>query len=306
MDDFAITGRLKLLLLVLLPCIVACTESAGLANNDLLDQPVDQLTESRSSDSNSKADVHLLSAFFGLDDAAPPLASLVICRGARGKDGMPVVFSRQIDLATLQAGDFSVYRSDGSTAAIHCVTPAPAYDKGELRTVLLIGDLGSVEAPPQRVVISGNILSADRQHNFIGRSVEVTALSEGPSMVYAQQLDEQDWELDKASTRLPFGGGSGCPQGTRQIIRVTWSGGITKPGGAEVDDVERLQYQLWLEGDNTTAAVPFALADLGDGDNNHKLCLDFDTPVSRVAFPAGFLTDPRDDLNPATSIEVAG
>jgi hypothetical protein len=49
---------------------------------------------------------------------------------------------------------------------------------------------------------------------------------------------------------------------------------------------------------------PVALADLGDGDNNHLLCLDTaDTPVS-VAFPAGVLTDPNDDLNPATSVAV--
>jgi hypothetical protein len=41
-----------------------------------------------------------------------------------------------------------------------------------------------------------------------------------------------------------------------------------------------------------------------DNDNNHELCLDTtDVPVS-VSFPAGYLTDPNSDLNPATSIEV--
>ena len=50
--------------------------------------------------------------------------------------------------------------------------------------------------------------------------------------------------------------------------------------------------------------VPVALADLGDGDNNHVLCLDTkDKPIS-AAFPAGILTDPNDDLNPDTSILV--
>ncbi len=50
--------------------------------------------------------------------------------------------------------------------------------------------------------------------------------------------------------------------------------------------------------------TPVALADLEDGDNNHLLCLDTpDVPVS-VAFPAGILTDPNDDLNPATSVRV--
>ncbi|MHA3842447.1 hypothetical protein ACSMXM_14280 [Pacificimonas sp. ICDLI1SI03] len=50
--------------------------------------------------------------------------------------------------------------------------------------------------------------------------------------------------------------------------------------------------------------MPVALADLGDGDNNHVLCLDTkDKPIS-AAFPAGILTDPNDDLNPDTSILV--
>jgi len=50
--------------------------------------------------------------------------------------------------------------------------------------------------------------------------------------------------------------------------------------------------------------TPVALADLGDGDNNHLLCLDTaDAPLS-VSFPAGVLTDPNDDLNPATSVAV--
>jgi hypothetical protein len=47
------------------------------------------------------------------------------------------------------------------------------------------------------------------------------------------------------------------------------------------------------------------LADLGDGDNNHLLCLDTaDQPVS-VSFPAGIFTDPNDDLNPETEIAVS-
>ena len=53
-----------------------------------------------------------------------------------------------------------------------------------------------------------------------------------------------------------------------------------------------------------SSVTPTALADLGDGDNNHLLCLDTaDTPVS-VSFPGGIFTDPNDDLNPATSVAI--
>ena len=50
--------------------------------------------------------------------------------------------------------------------------------------------------------------------------------------------------------------------------------------------------------------VPVALGDLGDGDNNHLLCLDTADPAVSVAFPAGLLKDPNGDLNPATTIAV--
>ena len=41
--------------------------------------------------------------------------------------------------------------------------------------------------------------------------------------------------------------------------------------------------------------VPFAPANLGDGDNNHLLCLNV---------PAGHLVTPNQDLNPHTSIAL--
>jgi hypothetical protein len=51
--------------------------------------------------------------------------------------------------------------------------------------------------------------------------------------------------------------------------------------------------------------TPFALADLGDGDNNHLLCLDVRGEPLSVYFPAGYLYDPNEDtLNPETSIAV--
>ena len=89
---------------------------------------------------------------------------------------------------------------------------------------------------------------------------------------------------------------------------MTWAGGVTKPGGREIDDVERQAYRVTMSlGDEgETELVPFAIADLGDGDNNHELCLDRPGLPLPVDFPPGLLTDPREDLNPATSVEVNG
>ena len=248
----------------------------------------------------------LLSAFFGLDDALPRFANRVFCRGAAGKDGMPVVFSHEIDVETMQGGDFRVVAESGAVGEITCVTPAPADDFGETRTILVVGQYGSAEDQPASVEIVGNLLSKDRQLNFLGAETTVTALEEGPTMVWSEVVPESQWELGKPATSFPGGGGDGCPPGTKQVIRVTWAGGITKPGGGEVDDKERAAYRvsMSLGDDGVTELVPFAIGDLGDGDNNHELCLDRAGVPLQVEFPAGLLTDPREDLNPHTRIEV--
>ena len=249
-----------------------------------------------------------LSAFFGADNAFPPLANRRICEGAAGGDGMPLVFSHQLDISTLQPGDFRITRADGSTGSLVCVTPMPALDEGELRTILLIGEYGSAENQPVQVDIVGNLLSIDGSLNFRNSSSTVIALEEGPSLIYAEVVPESQWELGKEqSTGLRFGApGDGCPEGTQQVVRVVWTGGITKPGGDEIDDVERLAYRVFVEDDAGELKLiePFAVADLRDSDNNHELCLDTTAKPLRVEFPAGLMTDPVEDLNPATSIDV--
>ncbi len=283
--------------------LIGCSDSIKLANYDMEDSSIAEFV----SDSAPKGSPDLLSAFFGFDSEAPAISNFVVCRGAAGKDASPVIFPYEVNLETLQAGDFKIVRSDGSHGKIMCVTPAPAFDVGELRTILLVGEYGSSNNQPATVEVIGNLLSIDNRINFKGRIVSVTPLENGPSMVLAEMVPGEEWDLGKKATFLPFGGGSGCPEGTKQIVRVVWSGGITKPGGREVDDVERQSYSvtiLDIEGDASTIA-PFALGDLGDGDNNHKLCLDVDGTPIRVGFPKGLLTDPREDLNPETFIQIS-
>ena len=248
----------------------------------------------------------LVSAFFGLDDALPLIADRLICEGAAGKDGMPVVFSHEVDIRTLEPGDFKVTTSTGAIGKTTCLSLAPADDPGELRTVLLVGQFGSSNDQPAKVEIVGNLLSIDDTVNFKGMSVKVTPLEDGPSLVLAERIPREEWTLNARGTSLQFGGGSGCPINTKQVIRVTWNGGITKPNGHDVDDLERRLYSVTVQQhDNSLKEItPFALGDLHDGDNNHKLCLDTTALVKSVSFPAGHLTDPRGDLNPSTSIAV--
>ena len=91
----------------------------------------------------------LISAFYGLDDSIPTFATYRLCGSfGVGEDGMPVIFSEQVDIATLEAGDFEVTLDNGTKVVPDCVTPAPADDIGELRTILMIGDFGSITMNP--------------------------------------------------------------------------------------------------------------------------------------------------------------
>lgn len=247
----------------------------------------------------------LVSAFFGLDNGLPRQASLGICQGASNADGMPVIFDHEIDVDTLQAGDFQVLTQSGKPGEIYCVTLFPAVDAGEWRTVLLVGELGSaIHDPPVTVAITGNLLALDQMTNFKGAQLAVTPLPSGPSLILAEIVSPGQWQVGKAGG--PRGSGSGCPAGTTQVVRAVWAGGVTKANGDEADDSERQLYRVTLEQSDGSrrAVMPFALADLGDGDNNHLLCLHESGAPRSVTFPAGYLADPNGDLNPATTVAV--
>ncbi len=273
---------------------------ADVTSRDLTDSTANMALPSESGDQSAE----LLSAFFGLDNGLPRTATL-LCRGAPGKDGMPVIFSTEIDHTTMQAGDFQVTTASGARGEMHCATFLPATDAGELRTVLLVGEFGDAETdPPVRVEIVGHLHAMDGTLDFRGAHVDVTPLAPGPTLVMAEvaDLSAPDPGLGLRRTR-----GSTCAtEGVEQALRVVWAGGVTLENGDEPGDAERDLYRVTVRTSNGAqrAITPVALADLGDGDNNHLLCLDTaDTAIS-VSFPAGVLTDPNDDVNPATSVAV--
>jgi hypothetical protein len=269
------------------------------------DTTVTEVTRRRHTDGR---DATLISAFYGLDSSLPKRPTdRVACKGGGGGDGMPVIFSHEVDIKTLEPGDFKITTASGAVTTVTCLTLAPADDPGELRTALLTGEYGSATDQPVTVEMVGNVLSRDGVVNFKGARVAVTPLEAGPTMVWAEIVPQALWELGRSATRLPWGGGERCPVGTKQVVRVTWGGGITKPDGPDpADDKERKLYKVTIEGagGGTAAITPFALADLNDGDNNHLLCLDTTDKVQSVFFPAGYLTDPREDLNPNTTINL--
>ena len=121
-------------------------------------------------------------------------------------------------------------------------------------------------------------------------SERVTSLPAGPSGRIAYRYEPTDLA------------GSSCPETTRQIVQLTWAGGVTAPMGAELGDAARAAMRVTLAGGGQVS--PIALADLGDNDNDTQLCLDADTPAESVTVNPGVAADPRGDTNPETSIRV--
>ncbi len=242
-----------------------------------------------------------LSAFFGLDNNLP-FGANVLCSGARGKDGMPVVMSHTVNPDSLQAEDFRVIRQSGATNTPMCVTLRPAVDMDENRTVLLIGEFGNADDdPPVKVLIVDDVLSDTNdssQVNFRGTEVSVIPLSAGPEIILATAVPKDIWTLS--------GRGTSCPTDTKQVVRVTWTGGVRLPNRDELGEAQRALYMVSLTAaDGSQSEVsPAALADLGDADNNHFLCLDTTIPATAVAFPEGHLVDPNGDLNAYSKVMV--
>ena len=83
--------------LVLISLTIAACDALQEANrmgamSDSTQQDTTTTDVTATRDANGR-EAALLSAFFGIDNGLPRAANRGICRGAAGKDGMPVIFS---------------------------------------------------------------------------------------------------------------------------------------------------------------------------------------------------------------------
>jgi len=247
----------------------------------------------------------ILAAFSGVDDGLP-IPATVLCPPAVLLDGMPVTFRDEIDQRTLWPWDFDVITRSGVHHPPLCATTAPANQESEDRTVLLIGELGDAPAdPPVTATVTGPLL-AESGRDLRGATAPVTPLEAGPELVYAEIAHPEDDRFTASRGTLAvlplLQRATRCPPTAAQVVRATWSGGTSAPGGGELGERERAAYRVTL-GDGRDV-TPFALADLGDHDNNDLLCLRETVPATRVAMAPGTVADPRGDLNPATAVAI--
>ncbi|MCR9142222.1 MAG: hypothetical protein NXI24_08215 [bacterium] len=248
-------------------------------------------------------EVRILSAFFGLDDAMP-LRSIALHLAAPGQDGMPVVFSHQLDPDSLQAEYFLIETKSGARHRPFFATLRPADEESELRTALLIGDLGDADRdPPVRLQITGPLRTRDGR-SLAGLAIQITPLEAGPDLVHAGWF-RPAWRSEQA--RAVGNSESDCPADrTQTIVYTTWSGGVRAIDGDEPGPREFEGFLVRLRGgDGTIQKIhPIAFGDIGDRDNHLDLCLSAaGTPIAVDVAP-DTLIDPRGDANAAVTAQI--
>jgi len=245
-------------------------------------------------------ETHILTAFFGLDNGLTQKARAIYFK-APGKDGMPLVFSHEIDPATIEGADFQVTSQNGTVYTVEAASLLPANEEFEWRTVLLIGEYGNwPDNPPVSVRIVGDLMARTGQ-NFKGQSISVIPLEEGPVLSYAEYFS-----LDPAYPYVEKGKGCDCPrEKTTTVVKAVWSGGVRALDGEQLGARELGAFVVTLvNGIDTVQVTPFQLADLNDNDNNTDLCLTQPGIPIRVEVRENIAIDPRDDANPKTQVEV--
>ena len=242
----------------------------------------------------------ILTAFFGLDNGLT-FRARAIYRKAQGKDGMPLVFSHELDPKTLEGADFAVTTKNGTVHIVEAASFLPANEEFELRTVLLIGEYGNYpDNPAVSVEVVGDLMARTGQ-NFKGQTVKVIPLEEGPVLSYAEYFT-----IDENYPYIEKGKGCDCPkEETKTVIKAVWSGGVRAVNGKELGANEMDDFIVTLvNGSDTMKVTPFKLADLGDSENNIDLCLKQSGIPILVEVKENIAIDPNDDKNPKTAVKV--
>ncbi len=249
----------------------------------------------------------MISAFHGVDDRRA-VRAMQSCNlpATQTVDGIPLVFSVEIEQSTLEPGDVRVVLSDGRKVTPICATTGPADEENEDRTILLAGDFGSpTGVVPVSVEIVGDLLGEAPGGGTVqlkGLKASVTPFDAGPSILIAEMIEDDELELETTRRRM----GEACPSpATRQAIRLIWSGGVTN-NNQELTLPQLRFYEVQIVGaDGKTEWIrPYAMGDLNDWDNNQDLCLDRDGTPKAVRVAAETVTDPSGDWNKAQEIAV--
>ena len=232
-----------------------------------------------------------------------PQRAMGIWLQAPGKDGMPLVFSHEIDPETLNANVFQITTQKGQKLSVAFATFKPAIEEFELRTVLLIGEFGNApDNEPVQVEIIGDLKTRDGQ-SLKGQKVKISPLNDGPFLTYAEYFN-----FDSNYPFIKKGNVCDCPKDeTQTLVRVVWSGGVRAADGKELGHRELSSFTITLVQNTDTIQVhPFNISDVNDNDNNIDLCIREKGRPIIVEAKQNIAIDPRGDKNPYTKMKIIG
>ena len=229
-------------------------------------------------------------ALYGATFGANDFGGLGACAGLPNIDGLPVVFSSQLDAATVLPQNFSVQNAVAGAPSITptCATLAPANDADENRTVLLQGSFGTPNVDePTTVTVTGPVRGVDGL-SFQNLSVPVVSFDTGQYLVHAQTQ----------SLSGNVGGRGQCPatgvDGTTtvQIVQLTFgsNAGASFPSTAEY----RRRFHVTLA--DGSAVIPNAFGDTG-ADNYLELCVGSAAIATSVRIDTNTVRDAAGQFN---------
>lgn len=227
---------------------------------------------------NTTAPATMLSAHFAVDDA-PSLGGL---------DGIAVVFSEEVDPASLRPGVFLVLLADGGRTLAKEAILAPASEADENRTVWLLGDFGDPRRRPPTDVVVIAPLHTESGASLQGVLAPVRGFDEGGQIVYAQAQQEP------------------CASGDPRV-RTFWTDALREVAPEDLQAIS-----LELVSGRTVPPLSFedhaqAGSFVGESrdDNVLDLCVPVQERVIGVRVRAGTFTDVPGHRSAATRATVA-
>ncbi len=284
----------KIMLTIMLCFMVAANAQQNLPDDKKIrvavNEAVNETLNNGVAENHDEKEPRILSAYHGLDPIPALATRLCGMPPVAGQDGMPVIFSVQINSTSIAPTAFAVATSAGETVTPLCATLRPALESLEQRTVLLIGAFSPGDALPLSVEVVEQLEDVNG-NSLEGLTIEqVTLLTAGPSLVLAERFAPDTPGLEEE-----------CPAATTQAVQLTWEGGVTGPQGTALAEPQRTAISVQLL--NGSVVHPLALGD-DDPDNHVIACIAEASPAVSVNVLAGFFHDPGDDANPLTAIDV--
>ncbi len=203
-------------------------------------------------------------------------------------DGIAVVFSEDVDAASLRPGVFLVLLADGGRTLAKEAVLAPASEADENRTVWLLGDFGDPRRRPPTDVVVIAPLHTESGSSLQGVLAPVLGFDEGGHIVHAQAQQEP------------------CASGEPRV-RTFWTDALRE---VTQDDLQAVA--LELVGGRTVPPSSFedhaeAGSFVGESrdDNVLDLCVPVEERVIGVRVKAGTFTDIPGHRSAATKATVA-